>query len=577
MNTEIIIGKNNWLKIKRITQSIAMTLMFLLSLSNVIGFYIWRIHPFGYNRTFNYYRFVAPFGLSTHFILAFVLGFIGLLVSVNLFRYVRSAWIIAMVTQSVLLGLHLLLTGHVFALSTFISLFILIVLGATYKDFKRSSERLSLKRGLIIAAVPIAMALFNTILSMSILSDDYQGAHNAVLSFNDSLKFLFLMDTNLSKYTSEVHLFALSLIIVSWVCIVIAALLVLKPLVYNPFVSSIERKKTYDLVNRFGKNPMDYMTLMSDKHYFFGEMTEGVIAYVMVNNIMVICGDIICAKEDAVTFLSEIRRFAYKNNWKLLFMDITEEFRTAYEDLDFGMIKIGEDACVRLSEFTLSGKPRAKVRANINHAKKNGLVVKEYEPLKQRNQAVEHEINEISQEWFKQKGAEMGFMLGGLALENPLGRRYFYSENADGQMQAFIIFVPYAQGSGYMADVTRRRDAAPNGAMEIIFAQAFEKMAQEGVTWGNIGLCPLANMDKDDKSITTQLFQFVYENLNGVYGFKGLYQAKKKWAPTDWQPRYIAISPKTFGPNFAYAMIKAQNPKGINKMILEKLKIHGEN
>ncbi len=88
---------------------------------------------------------------------------------------------------------------------------------------------------------------------------------------------------------------------------------------------------------------------------------------------------------------------------------------------------------------------------------------------------------------------------------------------------------------------------------------------------------PLANMDKDDKSITTQLFQFVYENLNGVYGFKGLYQAKKKWAPTDWQPRYIAISPKTFGPNFAYAMIKAQNPKGINKMILEKLKIHGEN
>jgi phosphatidylglycerol lysyltransferase len=121
--------------------------------------------------------------------------------------------------------------------------------------------------------------------------------------------------------------------------------------------------------------------------------------------------------------------------------------------------------------------------------------------------------------------------------------------------------------------VTRRRDGAPNGAMEIIFAESFEKMGAEGVVWGNLGLCPLANIDSEDKSLTNQLFQFIYENMNGVYGFKGLYQAKKKWAPSDWQARYIAYAPKPFGPSYAYAMLKAQNPKGINKLILEKLRI----
>lgn len=564
-------------RIKSILQNIAMTLMFLLSLSNMIGLYIWRVHPFGYTRTMSYYKFVAPFGLDTHFILAFVLGFIGILVSFNLFRYVRSAWIIAMMTQSVLFGLHLVTTGRLFSLGSIVSAFILIVLGSTYKDYSRSSERLSLKRGLIVAIVPIGVALFNTILSLSILSDDYQGSHNAVMSFNDSLKFLFLMDTHLYKYNTDIHLFALSLIVVSWVCIVIAAIMILKPLVYNPFVSSLERKRTLDMVNRLGKNPMDYMMMMPDKHYYYGEMVEGVVAYVMVNNIMVICGDFVCAKEDAVAFLSEIRRFAYKNNWKMMFVDITDNYQTAYETLDFGMIKIGEDACIDLSNgFSMAGKARAKTRSNVNHAKKAGLVVKEYEPTVKRDLDIEREITSISNEWMKGKGAEMGFMLGGLSLDNPMERRYFYSENAEGQMQAFIIFVPYAQGTGYMADVTRRRDAAQNGAMEIIFAHAFEKLADEGAHWGNLGLCPLANIDTDDKSITNQLFQFVYENLNGMYGFKGLYQAKKKWAPTDWQPRYIAISPKTFGPNYAYAMIKAQNPKGINKMILEKLKIRGE-
>lgn len=577
MKTEIETGNKKIRLIRSVLQNLAMTLSVLLSLSSVVGFYIWRIHPFGYHRTMSYYHFIAPFGLDRHFILAFVLGFLGLLVSFNLFRYVRSAWIIAVVTQSVLLGVHLVSVGWIVSVSSLISLFILIVLGITYKDFSRSSERLQLRRGMLIALVPVAVALFNTILSLSLLSGDYLDGHNVLQNFRNSLRFLLLMDTTISGYTHAAHLYAVSLILVSWVCLIIAAFLILKPLIYNPIVSSIERKHTYDLVNRFGQNPMAYMALMTDKHYFFGEMVDGVIAYVLVNNIMVVCGDMICAKENAVTFLSEIRRFAYKNNWKMLFVDITEDLTQAYQDHDFGLIKIGEDACIRLSEFTLAGKARAKVRANINHAKKGGLIVKEYQPTKKREPAIERQINEISREWFKKKGAELGFMLGGLALENPMGRRYFYSENADGQMQAFIIFVPYDSGRGYMADVTRRRDGAPNGAMEIIFAESFMKMASEGVIWGNIGLCPLANMDKDDKSITTQLFQFIYENLNGVYGFKGLYQAKKKWAPTDWQPRYIAISPKTFGPNFAYAMIKAQNPKGINKLILEKLRIHTEN
>ena len=163
-----------------------------------------------------------------------------------------------------------------------------------------------------------------------------------------------------------------------------------------------------------------------------------------------------------------------------------------------------------------------------------------------------------------------------LALENPLGRRYFYSRDASGKMLAFVIFVPYAEGeeSGYMADVTRRRVQVPNGSMEVCLLQAFETMREEGVTWGNLGLCPLANIkdDEDSSKVTTQLFQFIYENMNGVYGFKGLYQAKKKWNPSDWQARYIAYAPKPFSFSYAYAMLKAQNPKGINKLILEKLR-----
>lgn len=557
---------------KVILQNIAITFMVLLSLSNVVGFYIWRWRPFGYTRTINFYGFVAPYGLREHFILAFTLGLLGLLVAVHLFRQIRSAWIIAMITQSVLLGLHLFYTGRFFSLSSLISLFILLVLGMTYKDFNRYSERLRVRQATILAVIPLALAIVNTVFSLSLLRNDYFGSKSFFSAFKKSIHFLLLMDTNLSDYTHRVHFFVVSLIIVSWICLIIAVLLVLKPLIYNPIVNSVEKKHVYELIQAHGQNPMAYMALMNDKRYFFGEMVNGVLAYTIANKVLVACGDMICAPEDAAIFLGEIRRFAYKNQWKILFLDITDKFRDVYESHGFDLIKVGEDACIDLEQFSLSGKARAKVRANVNQAKKRGLIVKEYHPLKERNFVLEHEMNEISKQWFKKKGAELGFMLGGLALENPMRRRYFYSENHLGKMQAFIIFVPYEQEQSFMVDVTRRHEEAPNGALEIIFAQAFEKMKNEGVSVGNLGLCPLAHLDRDEGGITAQLFQFIYENLNGVYGFKGLYQAKKKWTPTDWQPRYIACSPKTFGPSYAYAIIKAQNPKGINKLILEKLR-----
>ncbi|MDR0299538.1 MAG: DUF2156 domain-containing protein [Streptococcaceae bacterium] len=555
-------------------QNLAIGLMIILSLSNVIGLYIWHIHPFGSRRTSSYYGFIAPYGIQSHTVLAFILGFLGLLVAFNLYRKVRSAWTIAIVSQSVLLGLHFVYGGRVFSISSLLSLYILVVLGLGYKDFNRSSERLRLRQALLVAIVPFGIALLNSLLSLSLLSKQYVGSHNVWRVFGDSLNFLFLMDPSLSGYHKDIHPFAFSLILVSWFCAILFIFFILKPLIYNPIVDFRERRKVYELVKSQGQNPMAYMTLLNDKHYFFGEMVEGVLAYVLVNNVLVVCGDILCAKEDAILFLGEIRRFAYKNQWKVLFMDITEEFREAYESQGFRLIKIGEDACIDLSNFSLAGKARAKVRANVNQAKKRGLTVDEYRPLVFRDAFIEHALQEISKEWFKEKGVELGFMLGGLALDNPLGRRYFYSKDETGQIQAFIIFVPYASGKSFMVDVTRRRGEAPNGAMEIIFAEAFVKMAEEGLQLVNLGLCPLANLDQQDeeKSLTAQLFQFVYENLNGVYGFKGLYQAKKKWAPTDWQPRYIACAPKIFGPGYAYAMIKAQNPKGINKLLLEKLR-----
>jgi phosphatidylglycerol lysyltransferase len=124
-----------------------------------------------------------------------------------------------------------------------------------------------------------------------------------------------------------------------------------------------------------------------------------------------------------------------------------------------------------------------------------------------------------------------------------------------------------------MADVTRRLPDAPQGVLEILIYEAFMIMRDEGVEWGSMGLSPLANVrDEDHKMIISRLFEFVYENLNRMYGFKALHHSKEKYAPTEWQNKYIAYHPTLFSPKMAYAIVKSQNPKGIPELLQAQLK-----
>ncbi len=98
-------------------------------------------------------------------------------------------------------------------------------------------------------------------------------------------------------------------------------------------------------------------------------------------------------------------------------------------------------------------------------------------------------------------------------------------------------------------------------------------MKEEGVEWGNLGLSPLYNINDGDRAtFTERLFSYVYENMNNSYDFKALHHAKEKYAPTEWQPRYLAYSPRPFSPSLAYAIVRVQAGKNIAKMVISEFK-----
>lgn len=51
------------------------------------------------------------------------------------------------------------------------------------------------------------------------------------------------------------------------------------------------------------------MTIDGQKSYFFSVTVEGMLAYTVVNNVLVGCGDIVCDPKDAARFMGELVHF----------------------------------------------------------------------------------------------------------------------------------------------------------------------------------------------------------------------------------------------------------------------------
>ncbi|MFL0266987.1 phosphatidylglycerol lysyltransferase domain-containing protein [Candidatus Clostridium radicumherbarum] len=519
------------------------------------------------------YSFINPKTLQFHRILSVIIGFGLIFISYRLFKRMRMAWIISVCMVSILTFMHIFRGGRTFRPTVIIELMVIVILVSNYKKFKRASDPLSLRNGILLGLTVIAIILLNTCFTIYVLKIKISTVNGVYDAVSNTLKMLFLIDPSVLGRVSRIKLvIAKSGIVINWIGIIAAFLFILKPLVYQPIVTGYDKEKVRKLLKEYGDNPLSYVSIENDKKYYFGKDIEGVIAYTIAAGVAVCAGDPICSDENLPFLLTEFITYCKQNDLEICFCNTLEKHILLYKQFGFGVTKYGEEAMFELNTYNLKGGKAAKIRNAINHASALGITVSEYKSLEHRDKLVEQEIENISKEWLKdKKSSELSFMLGTTSIDNPMDRRYFTAYDSEHKMLGFIVFSPFLGGKGYYADVTRRKSDAPIGVMEKITIEAFEKMKLEGAKWGSLGLAPLANA-ADDGKVTGKLLDFVYEKLNSFYGFKSLYHYKKKYGPTSWEPRYLVYYPKLFTPKIAYSIIKAQNPKGVGDFILTQLK-----
>ena len=343
--------------------------------------------------------------------------------SLQLWKRKRNAWMIAMgiFTLNFLRGLigmgHPLHNGvMIFDLVLFLLFF------ALRKDFCIPAGRENRKQTVTLAFLAIAGVLINVGITWHYMQVGTVAGSSVSFadSFAQGIGMIFGMG-DLPASMADRHGTEFVLFWFSWGCILAAILCALRPWLQKQAHGAQEIQHARTLLNLYSQNPCSYLALEDDKCLYFGHSVDGVLPYGTIGDTIVVNGDPVCNDEDFPALLTEFREFCQNSAHNIFFLGLTDYYLSEYEKQGFGLVKSGEEARFKLSDYEISGKKGAKMRMNINHATKAGVTVHEYKVLEKRDPDLDREFDRITDEWLEgKKSGMLQFTMGTVGLDDPM-------------------------------------------------------------------------------------------------------------------------------------------------------------
>ncbi len=282
-----------------------------------------------------------------------------------------------------------------------------------------------------------------------------------------------------------------------------------------------------------------FLALLGDKYLSWSEDRKAFLMFDVTPRYWIVMGDPVGDAQSADSLLWQFREQVDLFNAKAVFYQVSDKYLPYYLDLGLSLLKIGEEARVDLSNFSLKGGRFSSQRSARNKFIKNGyrfgLLTKD------ELEANLKTLRAISDCWLKKKKThEKGFSLGFFSEEYIRRTDVAAVFDQTGRIMAFATIWKTAEQEELTVDLMRYDPESPNGIMEYLFVELMLWGNAEGYRWFSLGMAPLAGLERHPLAplwhkIGTAIFDLGEE----FYNFEGLYAYKAKFDP-QWQPRYLA-------------------------------------
>lgn len=491
-------------------------------------------------------------GLGEHK-LTVVVGFLLVMLSYGLMRGKLQAWRITLMLSLLSFFLHLLHGGAIFI--TFVPLGLALMLLVLASYFQARSDPPSVKRGYIALILGVGIVVFYTIGGFFALYDQFEPLVDRV-GIEEVLVRLFIhLPLDLLPGT-RAFFFDRALPVLCLSAVLYGMIMILRPVAATLLPNEKERQKVERLIRRYGTNSISYFALNTDKAYFFSASGKSVISYVLEGNVAVVAGDPIGPQEEMMPVIQQFIAFCNEQDWTIVFWQVRDELAELYRKLGLHLLKIGEDAIIDTSRFTLKGGAMANVRTSAKRAEKEGVRVLFY-----RGQIDDAEylaqMGQISRLWLAKKGGcEMAFSMGRFDMMGDEEQLSAVAVDTNNRVQAFVTFVPIYGRCGWGLDLLRRAECCVPGTMELLLACSIEYLKDCGAEMVSLGLAPLSNVQANDASLLDSSLDFLTQHFGNLEKSSSLFNFKKKFSP-EWESRYLVFSNTLTLPKIGWALYKA--------------------
>ncbi|MCO5215631.1 MAG: flippase-like domain-containing protein [Thermomicrobiales bacterium] len=480
-------------------------------------------------------------------------GFFLLLLSIRLLKGERAAWWVTLGLSIVLTANHLL-SRHDQA-GMLISGTTVAILLIYRGRFQVKPDQPSIRSGLQLLTASLLVTWGYTVVSLWVADRRVFGQEFSFKrSFRTATDVMFWLDHGGLNPRSRIGIWTLhSFHLLMLMTLIVSVVVILRPLVWRLHPTASDTERAQATIERVGNSSLDRFKYWPDKFQFFPHDTDAVVSYGVSDGVALALGSPSATTREQKDAIVQYRDYCRQHNLIPAFHQVSETDIDTYHRLGFASVRVGQEAVVDVSTFTLAGGDMKKLRGSANRGERTGLIVRQYDPPHQPE--LLYQLENISDDWLTLEGRrERTFTLGqysdGYMQEGPV----FVLEDTDGAAQAFINLIPDGAPGEVTFDLMRHRADAPNGAMDLLMIALIDYAKSTNHTTVSLGMVPfVATESKPDDDLLDRGVQRLAKPMGQYFASESLFDYKDKFRP-QWQPRYLVVPSLAVIPRVALAL-----------------------
>jgi len=308
------------------------------------------------------------------------------------------------------------------------------------------------------------------------------------------------------------------------------------------------------------QDSLGYFATRKDKSVVWTENRKAGIAYRVQNGVMLASGDPFGEFSLWPDAISDFLKIAQQHAWTPGVMGCSDRGGEVWVEKS-GMIAIdiGDEAIIKVADFTLDGRPMANVRQMVNRIARKGYITTTTQ-WSDLDSETKKKLRKLANEW-RYGVAERGFSMSMDRFgEEADSNAYITIAFLEGEIKGLLYFVPWATNS-LSLDRMQRERGTDAGVNELMITDTVAWGRANGITHISLNFAAFRSLferaDKISAGPITRGMRNLIRFLSGFFQVESLYRFNAKFQP-EWETRYVLYPRAADLPKVAWAALKAE-------------------